>query len=59
MEKSLNSCNSPMWQVACGFSVCLSEDTSYTIRLLAKFELPTRASNKTRVKLYINFCNPK
>ena len=31
--------------------VAVRDDTSCTIRLLAKFEFPARASNKTRLKL--------
>ena len=31
-----------------------AEDTPCTIRLLAKFELPTRAANKTRLKQFTN-----
>ena len=36
-----------MWQVVCEFYSVSAKDTSCIIRLLAKFELPTRASNKT------------
>ena len=36
----------PMWQVVCEFSICGSEDTLCTVRLLPRLELP-RASNET------------
>ena len=36
-----------MWQVVCEFYSVSAKDTSCTIRLLAKFELPPRASSKT------------
>ena len=41
------------------FHSVVVKDKSKTIRRLARFEFPARASNKTRLELFINLCNSK
>ena len=50
-KKSLIFESSPKWQVVCAvnFHSVAVKDISCTIRLLAKFEFPNRASNKIRL----------
>ena len=43
----------PLWQVVCEFSFCCSV-SSCTVRLLAKFKLLSRTSNKTCVLNTLN-----